>query len=820
MSTALRNSAERGFIRFGHFVYRRHWLMLGVMLLFVAALVSQLPRLTLDTSTEGFLHAEDPILLDYHEMLAQYGRDELIVIAIQGEDVFERPFLERLRELHYALRDNTPYLDDITSLINARNTRGAAGELIVEDLLEDWPESEAELAAVQARALANPLYRDMLLSRDGTTTTIIIKTDAFADTLQLDDALAGFDEAFDAPISPSDESRETLTDAQNTEVVNRVGAILDKFRADDFTIYYAGSPVVTDVLKKSMMSGMRQFMLIAVAAISVLLFLLFRRLSGVALPMLTVILSLVSTLGLMGALSIPVKLPTQILPSFLIAVGVGASVHILAVFFRRYRLLQGEGDAPPGDAKETAIVYALGHSGLAVVMTSLTTAAGLASFAGAQVAPISDLGIVAASGVMLSLVYTLVLLPTLLALLPIQAVTRRESAAQHARVDRLLTAIADYSVDRSRLVLIISALVLAFGLGGALQIQFSHKPFEWFPEDKPIRVATEFIDANLGGASSVEVVVDTGATNGVYEPAFMQGLERLNREVAEIDRGELHVGKTLSVADIQKEINKALHENRDAFYTIPDDRELIAQEMLLFENSGSDDLEDFVDSQFSQARFTARMPWVDAILYEPFVDELDQRFSEVLGGEVSITVTGMATLLGRTMAATIYSLGQSYLIAALVITLMMILLIGDIRIGLLSMLPNLTPIILTLGLMGWFGIPIDLFTMLIGSIAIGLAVDDTIHFMHNYRRYHHETGAVKPAVRETLLSTGRAMFFTTIVLSLGFFLYLFAELSSLFRFGMLTGFAILIALLADFFLAPALMAQLHRARLIPDDSDY
>ena len=602
-------------------------------------------------------------------------------------------------------------------------------------------------------------------------------------------------------------------------MVAKVRDILDNYRADDFVIHYAGAPVVTDVLKKSMMKGMRQFMLIAVVAISLLLFLLFRRISGVALPMLTVILSLASTLGLMGAFGIPIKLPTQILPSFLIAVGVGASVHILAVFFRKYRMLQAQAE-PPADPKEEAIAYSLGHSGLAVVMTSLTTAAGLASFAGAQVAPISDLGMVAAMGVMLSLVYTLVLLPTLLALLPIRATTKRESDEHHARVDRILTAIADFSVDRSKLVLFISALVLAVGLSGAVQIKFSHKPFEWFPPETPMRVATDFIDTHLGGASSIEVVADTGKTNGIYEPAFMQGLERLNREVGSIDQGELRVGKTLSVADIQKEINKALNENRDSFYTIPGNRELIAQEMLLFENSGSDDLEDFVDSQFSQARFTARMPWVDAILYEPFIEQLQRQFSSVLGEDIRITVTGMATLLGRTMAATIYSMGQSYLYAALAITLMMILLIGNLRIGLLSMIPNLTPIILTLGLLGWFGVPIDLFTMLIGSIAIGLAVDDTIHFMHNYRRYHHETGDVKQAVRETLLSTGRAMFFTTIVLSLGFFLYMFAELSSLFRFGLLTGFTILVALLADFFLAPALLAQLHRARLISDDSEY
>ncbi|MBF0248918.1 MAG: MMPL family transporter, partial [Alphaproteobacteria bacterium] len=139
---------------------------------------------------------------------------------------------------------------------------------------------------------------------------------------------------------------------------------------------------------------------------------------------------------------------------------------------------------------------------------------------------------------------------------------------------------------------------------------------------------------------------------------------------------------------------------------------------------------------------------------------------------------------------------------------------------LVAMIPNLTPIIVTLGLMGWLGVPLDLFTMLIGSIAIGLAVDDTIHFMHNYRRYHHDTGSVKIAVRETLMGTGRAMLTTSVVLSLGFAVFMASTLTNLINFGWLTGLTILLALAADFFLAPALMAILHKAHLVPDDGDY
>lgn len=817
MVTDLRQRIEQGFTAFGHFVYRHHWKTIVMMVAFIALLASNLPKLTMDTSTEGFLHPEDPALLAYNDFREQFGRDELVIVAVTAPDVFDRAFLEKLRGLYEELRADTPYLDDINSLINARDTHGVEGALLVDDLLKSMPQDDAGLAAIKARALANPVYRNMLLSPDGTITTIVIKTVAYTGGAS-SDVMAGFDE----PATPAAATpRQVLSDQQNSEVVDAVRAITAKYAADNFQIHVAGSPVISDVLKKAMQTNMKRFMGMALLAIGLVLFLMFRRASGVVLPLVVVALSFVSTLGLMGLAGIPFKLPTQILPSFLLAVGVGAAVHLLAIFFHHLQELHEAGAATESRShKEQAIAYALGHSGLAIVMTSLTTAAGLASFAGAPVAPVSDLGIVAAAGVLLALIYTLVLLPALLSVVPLKAKSSHTAKGRRARMDRLMVAIADFSTHRSGLVIAISALLLVIGIAGATQIRFSHKPFEWLPKSEPARIATDFMDQKMRGASSVEVVVDTRKENGLYEPAVMARLETLEREVEAIDQGELFVGKTLALPDLLKEINKALNENRAEAYTIPTARDLIAQEFLLFENSGSDDLEDFVDSQFSKTRLTAKMPWADGVLYTDFVNDLKQRFETTLGPDVEVTVTGMAALLGRTMHATIISMAQSYIWALLVITAMMVLFIGDLRIGLISMIPNVIPIVLTLGVMGWMGIPLDLFTMLIGSIAIGLAVDDTIHFLHNYRRYHLHGMGVRDAVRKTLLTSGRAMLATSVVLSTGFFLYTFSTLTNLFNFGLFTGLTILTALLADLFLSPALMAQLHKSHLLPEQGDY
>ena len=175
-------------------------------------------------------------------------------------------------------------------------------------------------------------------------------------------------------------------------------------------------------------------------------------------------------------------------------------------------------------------------------------------------------------------------------------------------------------------------------------------------------------------------------------------------------------------------------------------------------------------------------------------------------------MTGAMSLMGRTITAAIETMLRSYVIAVSIITVLMTLLLGSLRLGLIAMLPNLFPLVVTLGVMGWLGLPLEMFSLLIGSIALSLAVDDTIHFMHGFRNAHERSGDVEQAVRETLQSTGQALLFTSIVLSLGFFIYVFSALNNLTNFGALTAFAILMAFAADVLVAPALMAWVKGAR--------
>ena len=191
---ALRRRIEDSFEHWGHAAYQHPWPIILVMVLLPCGLAFQLPNLTIETSIEHFLRAGHPARVTYEEFRDQYGRDELIMVGLQAPNVFDLGFLERLRALHEALEEEVPHLDEVTSLLNVRETRGAEDELIVRDLLEEWPTTTEEMADLRKRALANPLYHNYLLTQDGTLTTLVVKTSAYSDA-ELDfDSASGFDE--------------------------------------------------------------------------------------------------------------------------------------------------------------------------------------------------------------------------------------------------------------------------------------------------------------------------------------------------------------------------------------------------------------------------------------------------------------------------------------------------------------------------------------------------------------------------------------------------------------------------------------------------
>ena len=768
-----------------------------IIFLLVVALGSQLPSLKIDTTTEGFLHKTDPMRVEYDIFRDQFGRDEKLMIAVKTGNIFDLNFLKKLDSFHDALESELPNIKGVDSLINARNTYGIEGELIVEPLIDSPPETEEALFKLKEIVTSNSLYENSLYSEDFTMTTVTIDTETYSnkglsnesDSLEFDDGLEFDDDSLGG-------QRVYLTDAENDEIIAKTQLIMQRFDGEDFKIYLSGSAAIAGIFKQALMNDSVVFISLMMVVIMVVLFALFRRISGVILPLACVSLTLITTVSLMSVFSAPFTMATQIMPTFLLAVVTSASIHLLAVFYK---------DFATTNDKKASLRYAMGHSGLAIIMTSITTAVGLWSFSFSGVAPVADLGIFASSGVMIGLVFTLVFLPALISITKVSTVNMSTDNNGQTLMDRALVGISVFATGRPKLIVSVSTVLIICAAIVAAQLRFSHFPLQWLPEDNFARIATEAVDENLKGSLTLEVIIDTGETNGLYNPELLRVIDDVSQNINSISTGNMFVGKVISYIDVIKETNRALNENREEYYAIPDDPDLIAQEFLLFESSGNDDLSSLVDANYSKARLTLKTPFIDSLEANIFIDSAQVYLDQKFGPLAKVTFTGIGTLMTVTFEEAIYSSAFSYVLAFSLITLLMVLLIGNLKIGLISMIPNILPIIFLSTIMVIFKMPLDMFTLLIGAIALGLAVDDTVHFMHNFRRYELKYNDVDKAVRLTLLGTGRAITLTSIVLALGFLVLTFSQMNNMFDFGVLTASAILVAVLADFFLMPAIM---------------
>jgi predicted RND superfamily exporter protein len=795
----LREDIEARFGRWGKTVFRFRWLIIFLTAVLCSGLFSQLKHIQFDGTFIGFFYKDDPALQAYNDFRDQYGRDDNVIILLKTDDIFELDFLNYLKAFHERLEADVPYLVEIDSLINARQTLGVDDTLLVKDFLEDWPETAADLKRLKTIAYDNPNYIDTFLSADGKYTAIHMKNQGYLYQQPdiTDDLLAGFEETSEA--EPTE--KILLSHIEEAEIQHTIDSIVTDFQRPDTEIFIAGGPYSTAALVDIYAQGMTKYTGIAIALIGFLLLVIFRRFSMVFLPLAVAFLAMMASLSPMAILKIPVSFSMQIVPSFLIAVGVGNSVHVCTIYYQAI---------DRGYSKLDAIVYSLQHCGMAIVMTGLTTAGGLLSFLASDMKPIAEFGTITPLGVLCALLFSLTLLPALLAVLPAKARKQQgDNENEKSFIAKIVTAVGDYSVQNPNKVLGVWALCIASAIIMALQIQFSFWVLKQLPPDHEVVAAITEIDDNMSGIVPLEFIIDSGKENGVKDPEFLNRLDKVNDLIDEFHKEHHEFIRSISIVNINKELHQALNQNDKAFYAIPDDPLLVSQELLLFENSGADDLEKVVDGTFRYARLTIATKNADAVIFKPMLEKFLVGFDKLFE-DYDYTKTGVFILSVEIFNELYASMAKTYIIAFMVITPLMILLIGSLRVGLLCMIPNLAPITLTLGMMGTFGIDLTTATLLVGSIAMGLVVDDTIHFMHNFQRYYLRHNDVADAVDRTLRSTGLAITITTLVLSAGFLVFIFNTMLEWVYFGIVAGFCIFLALLADITLAPALLAKLYK----------
>ncbi|MFQ3230254.1 efflux RND transporter permease subunit [Reinekea sp.] len=784
------------------------------LLLFLVVFIGfsqNLRNVEFDPEMENFVSETSPVRIDYNLVKEAFGRNDIVMLGLRG-DVLSTQFITDLQELHSRLETEVRYANDVTSIVNAPYQKGTEDSLLVLDLIEKTPENEADLAQIEQRIQESTMASSILVNEARTMTLVMVEpatydygssanadpfaTDNFDDAFS-DDAFST--DAFSADVNTASTVEEAVPFVTQFQLMDMI-ADIEVIMADypQLEPIMAGMPAMNVQLEGTMKDEMVFFLQITLALIILTLLLFFRQLSAVVAPIIAVMAGLLLTMGIYVLAGNKIQIPLVLLPTFLLAVTIGDAVHLLTHFYQRIQL---------GEERKTAMHVAVQNTSIPMLLTSLTTAGGLMSLSIAEVVPIRNLGIYAGLGVMIAFLLTVTVIPALIMVLPLKQPKNTNSQTAFSKLIESLAAFSWRHGGKIALIWLVAGLL---ALTQVVKLQFSHDPLNWMPADLDIVKSTQIIDDELSGTMTMDIVFDTGVVNGAKDIAFLKRMGAWQEELEAYSKGNVEVKGVNSIIDVIKESNRALQGGGTEFYALPDSQALLNEEIFLFENSAADQLYQLVDSDFQKARMTLVLPWSDLMFYQDFVIELQERGDELFEGAADVTVTGMMALLAGTMVALIYSAAFSYIIAAVVIAIMMMILLSSARLGLIAMIPNIAPILVVMGLMYPMGIELDMLTILVATIAIGIAVDNTVHFTHHFRRGLEKGHNLRAAMDDAFSGAGQALFTTCVVLSIGFYVFLFSEVSSIFNLGFLCGTSFVLAMISNFTLTPYLLRWYYR----------
>ena len=731
----------------------------------------------------------------------------------------------------------------------------------------ELPESDEELAAIKARALAQEDYLLAFYSADARYGAIMIQTDfgaqpvadyisaVDANDIALDDSFTDFD-AFSSNDSFDLEFDETVEVQEvNFEPVNMLGytnfhiitkALYEKY-SDQFDFYPVGNPPMMEF----MMEILTQMVVLGglmVLIFTLLLWILLRSFSAVLWPMVTIAASMAWTWGLTVWLGVTVSQMISLTVLLVFAVGIADCVHVMSAYFIYCR---------EGEEHYKALSRSYGKTGLAIMVTTVTTMAGVLALTTSDLIPIKVFGLMSAFGVVMAFFFTIILLPILLDVWHPGATNKSDAsladrlgqrwmdlyigkkvaiAVTYVAVVYLLLGVlvgtyitlitlltyvvvnwqtqilsfVPYIVaKRPYLILAIFASVFGLCAYGTSQVRIDSNMTELTREGSVLRVAYEIVDENMAGAQSMVIMVDTKTTDGLYNPRLLQAIDTFQTRIEE--RYSDQVSRTNSLANIVKDTYQIMNDDDPAYYQVPNSEQMISQLLYLFNSANPEDRRSLVSDDYSRSHVSLNIYNAGSYQYQLFFDEItldiEETFAELNTEfpDMEIYLTGSMALLMRMTDEIARSQFASFTLAIGVISLIMIITLGSLQGGLMAMVPNMIPALLGFGLMGLMGISLDGDTLLIAPLIIGIAVDDTIHFMTHYRMELISTGSISESLKSTIRDVGQAVMFTTMILGMGFALLSFSDYLGMAKMGFFGSVAILVALLCDLFLIPAMI---------------
>ena len=744
-----------------NFLQKFRWLIAIGVPVIVFALAFNLKHLQMDGSYRIWFGEESKILTDYDKFRSTFGNDDSLVILFQDkEGIFNKKALQSVDNITQALwkMKYVARVDSITNYQYIHNNPDDADDIVVEDFIKNIKEASPEYLANRKKiAISDPLVVDGFISRDGTTTMISARL-----TPKVNDN--------------SDKSMEIM------ELVNDI--LAPEIKRTGYKYWLNGGPPLNHAFVTIGMSDMIFIPIILIASM-ILLFLLFRRISGALIPIGVVTFTFLSVLAIQVLLGYKLNNFTINLPVFIVAIGIADAVHIYSIWLLHRR---------EGVENILAVKQSLKKNFLPIFLTSLTTTIGFATLTISEVIPVFTLGVATASGAVLAFIISVIWMPSVLLLL------KREHKVENTKkIERKKSmGYGHFIVKHDKKIVLFTSIIFIFLSIGIFNIKIDSNTIRYFDKSVEIRKSTEFNMKHLTGPMAYEIVVDSQEENGIKNPDFLKTVELFYKDFQTAYPDVRHLN---SLMDTIKRFNKVVN-NRDE---IPNNQNLIAQYLLLYSLSLPQGMEinDKMDIKEQKLRITARVNIVDTSMDLEMINYVSKWWGDT---PYRASVQGQTAMFAYMQKDVTNTLIYSLSLAILLVSLVMLLIFKRFKILWVFILPNILPVILVIGLMGWIGITIDIGVAIAGAIIIGVAVDDTIHFLVKYFEARKEGLSMEDTFDEILRYAGKAILFTTIILSVAFSLFAFSAFTPNQNFGIVTAFALIVALVVDLLLLPALLS--------------
>jgi predicted RND superfamily exporter protein len=806
---------NRRFTQFAAFQIRYRWLFIAGLAILTFIGLAGLPKMTNNDNMDEWFNEYDTIEINTKRFEALFGNEDQVLVLIQADDVFDPEVLTMIRNLGAELLEKVPYARELRSLTDMSISMGQDEGIEVRSPFEDGiPPAGPEMEEKRAYIMSRSSLENMLVSDDCRETWLSLSLYSYE----------GENESREM-YSVGRAAQEIITDPKWQNPKGGAQYTL-KPAGMAYTEWEENQTVMAETVKR-IAGGF------IVALLCLIIFT--RSFRGIAVPVLTIIGGVGSVFGYMAHLGISADSNLMTLPVLLsMALSIGYAIHLVNSFKFHFRRL----------GRKEALIAAVGETGWPILFTAVTTIGGLLSFLFAGIGALRWVGVTSALTVFAVYLYVIILVPILFSfggskknvkdkfvqdnfvqdtspgellrnaeIVPADAAAV-EASASGTFIEQKFYRFGELILKRRKPVILIAFLIIAAFIPGIFRMTVNMDYFSFMGKKIPyiVRLA-EILDAKIGSLYTYTVMVSSDEPDFFKDPQEMRNLDSLATDLGALDLTKISGTRprVSSVTEIVKEMHRTLNGDDPAFYTIPGDPDLLAQILFLYEISGGGDLFNRVSEDFSTAVLTVELTGYDGNRIAKNVKAAEEAARARFPGGDAVVV-GMVASFAEMNNKVVYGELKSFAGSFLIIFILLALVFGNIRTALIGMIPNIAPVIIIGGIMGYAKIPLDMLTMTIMPMLLGIAVDDTIHFITHINLELERKKSYSQAVLDTFTKIGRTLGTTTVILCAMFAVYSLSPIAMLFHVGTLAIIGMAAALLSDYTLTPLLIYVLKPLR--------